>query len=128
MIAPSLLEVKPLTLGPSRNGHTRRAVRPWMRSSGGWCSGRGSAGQFTADPESRVLVPVEIGADVRASLVTGAVQSPRRCALEEDQNGTKSDVKMLTRIQGVRTKRSIAYLIVSSRPIPNLIDMMPEDG
>jgi hypothetical protein len=47
---------------------------------------------------------------------------------KKDQNGTKSDVKMLTRIQGVRTKRSIAYLIVSSRPIPNLFDTMPEDG
>jgi len=37
-------------------------------------------------------------------------------------------VKMLTSIQGVRKKRSIAYLIVSSRPIPNLPDTMPEDG
>jgi hypothetical protein len=45
------------------------------------------------------------------------VQSLRRCTSEEDQNGsTKADVKILVRIQGVRTKRSMANLIVSSRP------------
>ena len=45
------------------------------------------------------------------------MQSPRRCVSEEDQNGgTKADVKILARIQGVRTKRSMANLIVSSRP------------
>jgi hypothetical protein len=45
------------------------------------------------------------------------VQSPRCCTSEEDQNGsTKAAVKILVRIQGVRTKRSMANLIVSSRP------------
>ena len=45
------------------------------------------------------------------------MQSPRRCVSEEDQNGSpKADVKILARIQGVRTKRSMANLIVSSRP------------
>ena len=45
------------------------------------------------------------------------MQSPRRCVSEEDQNGSpNADVKILARIQGVRTKRSMANLIVSSRP------------
>jgi hypothetical protein len=45
------------------------------------------------------------------------MQSPRCCVSEEHQNGgTKTDVKILARIQGVRTKRSMANLIVSSRP------------
>jgi hypothetical protein len=87
-----------------------------------------SADQDTiTEAASRRLVPVKFRT-IRPRLVCPqAVQSPRRRA-SEDQNGAKSDVKMLTRIQGVRTKRSIAYLIVSSRPIPNLPDTMPEDG
>jgi hypothetical protein len=38
---------------------------------------------------------------------------------QKDQNGSKSDVKTLTRIQGVRTKRSMVSL--AQLPIPNLL-------
>jgi len=51
------------------------------------------------------------------------------CASEEDQNGSKkAEVKIFARIQGVRTKRSMANLIASSSPIPNVLNTVAEHG